>query len=66
MRGILEPIQWLRLTELVHVSAHAMNSFESKKVNIMFLPKIRIYLGENIFIHCSRITEAHVDVNIVV
>ena len=39
--------------------------FEAKMVNITFLPEI-CTVGQNTFIHCSRITVAHVDVNIFV
>ena len=41
-------------------------SFEAKIVHIMFLPEIRIF-GRKYFhtyVHCSRITVAHVNVNI--
>ena len=47
------------------VSAISMNCFEAKMVNITILPELHI-LGENIFIHCSPITVAHVDIIIFV
>ena len=40
-----------------------LKCIEAKMANIMFLQEIHIF-GENTFIHCSRITVVHVDVNI--